>query len=91
MSPSTFYQKFKAVTARSPLQYLKRVRLSKARLLMIQDGCTAGAAAFAVGYESAAQFSREYIRPYSAGPAQDAKRLRALCSPSGGITSPITH
>ncbi len=76
MSPSTFYQKFKAVTTMSPLQYLKRVRLGKARLSMIQDGCTASAAAFAVGYESAAQFSREYKRQYGASPAQDAKSLR---------------
>lgn len=76
MSPSAFYQKFKSVTTMSPLQYLKRVRLGKARMLMIQDGCTASAAAFAVGYESAAQFSREYKRQFGVSPAQDAKVLR---------------
>jgi len=76
MSPSVFYQKFKAVTAMSPLQYVKRVRLGKARLLMIQDGCTASAAAFAVGYESAPQFSREYKRQFGVSPGQDAKIMR---------------
>jgi len=76
MSPSTFYQKFKAVTAMSPLQYLKSIRLGKARLLMVQDGCTASAAAFAVGYESAPQFSREYKRQFGVTPGQDAKTMR---------------
>ncbi len=77
MSPSVFYQKFKAVANMSPLQYLKSVRLDKARLLMIQDGCTASAAAFAVGYESAPQFSREYKRQFGVSPAQDAKIMRS--------------
>lgn len=76
MSPSVFYQKFKSVTAMSPLQYLKSVRLGKARLLMIQDGCTASAAAFAVGYESAPQFSREYKRQFGVTPGQDVKIMR---------------
>jgi AraC-like DNA-binding protein len=76
MSPSVFYQKFKAVTTMSPLQYFKSVRLSKARLLMVQDGYTASAAAFAVGSESAPQFSREYKRQFGVSPAQDAKIMR---------------
>ncbi|MBP7053182.1 MAG: AraC family transcriptional regulator [Phycisphaerae bacterium] len=76
MSPSTFHQKFKAVTSMSPLQYLKSVRLGKARLLMTQEGYTASAAAFAVGYESAPQFSREYKRLFGAAPVQDAKCTR---------------
>jgi AraC-like DNA-binding protein len=76
MSSSVFYQKFKAVTTMSPLQYIKNVRLDKARLLMIQDGCTASAAAFAVGYESAPQFSREYKRQFGVSPGQDAKIMR---------------
>ena len=77
MSPSVFYQKFKAVTSMSPLRYLKSVRLGKARLLMIQDGCTASAAAFAVGYESAPQFSREYKRLFGVSPGQDARIKRS--------------
>lgn len=76
MSPSTFYQKFKAVTTMSPLQYLKSVRLGKACLLMVQDGYTASAAAFAVGYESAPQFSREYKRLFGVSPGQDARLKR---------------
>jgi AraC-like DNA-binding protein len=60
----------------SPLQYFKSVRLGKARLLMVQDGCTASAAAFAVGYESAPQFSREYKRRFGVSPSQDAKLKR---------------
>ncbi len=76
MSPSTFYQKFKAVTTMSPLQYVKSVRLGKARLLMLQEGRTASAAAFAVGYESAPQFSREYKRQFGVSPGQDARLKR---------------
>jgi AraC-like DNA-binding protein len=76
MSPSTFHQKFKAVTTMSPLQYVKSVRLGKARLLMVQDGYTASAAAFAVGYESAPQFSREYKRLFGVSPGQDARLKR---------------
>jgi len=76
MSPSIFYQKFKAVTTMSPLQYVKSVRLGKARLLMIQEGHTASAAAFAVGYESAPQFSREYKRLFGVSPGQDARLKR---------------
>jgi AraC-like DNA-binding protein len=77
MSSSIFYSKFKAVTAMSPLQYVKRVRLDKARLLMIQDGSTASAAAFAVGYESVPQFSREYKRQFGVSPGQDARLKRS--------------
>lgn len=52
MSPSVFHQSFKAVTSTSPLQYLKTVRLHKARMLMAHEGLRAGAAAERVGYES---------------------------------------
>ncbi len=76
MSPSVFYQKFRAVTTMSPLQYLKSVRLGKASLLMILEGYTASAAAFAVGYESAPQFSREYKRLFGVSPGQDARLKR---------------
>ena len=76
MSPSIFYQRFKAVTTLSPVQYLKGVRLGKASLLMILEGYTASAAAFAVGYESAPQFSREYKRLFGVSPGQDARLKR---------------
>jgi AraC-like DNA-binding protein len=76
MSPSVFHRHFKAVTALSPIQYQKRLRLYEARRrLMARPGDAAGAA-FAVGYESASQFSREYARLFGAPPARDVARLR---------------
>ena len=72
MSSSTFHSSFKEVTATSPLQYIKNVRLHEARRLMIQDGIAAGMAALKVGYESASQFNREYKRLFGATPAKDA-------------------
>jgi len=77
MSVSTFHARFKAVTASSPLQYLKNVRLHKALLLMVHEGADAGTAALQVGYESASQFSREFKRRFGNGPATVAADLRA--------------
>ena len=77
MSVSAFHHNFKAVTANSPLQYLKSIRLHKARMLMIQEGIGAGAAAARVGYESTSQFSREFKRYFGAPPLDEASRLRA--------------
>ncbi|SFB09050.1 MULTISPECIES: AraC family transcriptional regulator [unclassified Bacillus (in: firmicutes)] len=71
MSNSTFHSSFKSVTNTSPLQYIKNVRLHKARTLMIQDGLNANSAAFRVGYESPSQFSREYKRLFGATPSRD--------------------
>jgi transcriptional regulator GlxA family with amidase domain len=75
MSSASFHRHFKAATAMSPLQYQKSLRLQHARKLLIvnQD---AARAAYAVGYESASQFSREYARLFGAPPARDAVRLR---------------
>ncbi|MGR4865219.1 AraC family transcriptional regulator N-terminal domain-containing protein [Caulobacter sp. LARHSG274] len=81
MSPASFHRHFKAVTAMSPLQYQKQLRLQAARtLLLSQPGDVAGAG-FSVGYDSASQFSREYARLFGAPPGRDAARLRA--SPQG--------
>ena len=77
MSVSTFHAHFKAVTASSPLQYLKTIRLHKARLLMVHDGLSAAGAALRVGYESASQFSREFKRHFGDAPAAVAAQLRA--------------
>lgn len=77
MSVSVFHHHFKLVTACSPLQYLKRIRLDRARALMTLDGYNAGSAAHAVGYESASQFGREFKRLFGATPAEDAERTRA--------------
>ena len=76
MSVSTFHTHFKAVTSSSPLQYLKNIRLHKARMLMVHEGTTAAVAAREVGYESASQFSREFKRYFGDGPASEASRLR---------------
>lgn len=76
MSISTFHSNFKAVTNDSPLQYLKSVRLHKARMLMAQEGLNANTAAIRVGYESPSQFSREFKRFFGTTPAKDAASLR---------------
>jgi AraC-like DNA-binding protein len=76
MSASVFHHNFKRVTATSPLQYLKRIRLHRARAMITHDGYTAGAAAAQVGYESASQFGREFKRLFGVSPVQDAMNLR---------------
>jgi AraC-like DNA-binding protein len=77
MSAATFHRHFRAATAMSPLQYQKALRLQEARRRLIADA-DATSAAFAVGYESASQFSREYTRMFGTPPARDAARLRAI-------------
>ncbi len=76
MSSSTFHSSFKAVTETSPLQYIKNVRLHKARNLMIQNGLNVNIAAVEVGYESPSQFNREYKRLFGVTPAKDVAVLR---------------
>ncbi len=82
MSPSSFHQHFKALTAMTPLQYQKQLRLLEARRLMIADGANAMNAAYRVGYESASQFSREYARMFGTPPKRDAAEMRALPLPA---------
>jgi AraC-like DNA-binding protein len=77
LSASTFHQRFKQLTAMSPLQYQKQLRLNEARRLMLSDGLDAATAAYRVGYESPSQFSREYSRQFGAPPSRDVGRLRA--------------
>jgi AraC-like DNA-binding protein len=76
MSPSAFHLHFKSVTALSPLQYQKRLRLQEARRLMLGAGLDAAEAAFRVGYESPSQFSREYRRMFGAPPRRDIVALK---------------
>ncbi len=82
MSPSAFHLHFKAVTALSPLQYQKRLRLQEARLLMLGEGLDAAEAAFRVGYESPSQFSREYRRMFGAPPRRDVAALQVEAQPA---------
>jgi AraC-like DNA-binding protein len=77
MSVSAFHHRFQLVTASTPLQYLKRIRLDQARRLMTLDGYNAGTAARAVGYESASQFSREFKRLFGATPVEEAENTRS--------------
>lgn len=77
MSVSAFHRHFKAVTALSPLQYQKQIRLLQARTLLIAAGYSVTAAAHEVGYESPTQFSREYARTFGMPPAKDTTRIIA--------------
>jgi AraC-like DNA-binding protein len=76
MSSSALHHRFKAVTAMSPLQYQKHLRLHEARRLMFADGIESATAGHRVGYESASQFSREYRRLFGAPPRSEIARLR---------------
>jgi AraC-like DNA-binding protein len=76
MSASSLHHHFRTVTAMSPLQYQKQLRLQEARRLLLSGGVDAARAAHAVGYESPSQFSREYARCFGAPPSRDMQRLR---------------
>lgn len=76
MSISAFHKHFKRVTAMSPLQYQKTMRLQEARRLMLTQSLPASDAAFRVGYESPSQFSREYARMYGRPPTRDIQEFR---------------
>jgi AraC-like DNA-binding protein len=80
MSASSLHHHFKAVTAMSPLQYQKQLRLQEARRLLLAEGIDAATAGHRVGYESPSQFSREYSRLFGAPPVRDLQRLRAIPS-----------
>lgn len=76
MSSSTFYQHFRSMTAVSPLQFQKQLRLQEARRLMLEERVEAATAAFQVGYESPSQFNREYHRLFGAPPLRDINNYR---------------
>ena len=80
MSTSTFHHHFRALTAMSPLQFQKWLRLHEARRLMLIEHQDAATAAFQVGYESPSQFSREYGRLFGAPPLRDITNLRQIAS-----------
>ena len=82
MSPSALHLHFKDVTALSPLQYQKRLRLQEARRLMLGEGLDAAEAAFRVGYESPSQFGREY-RADVRRPAGERRGRPAARGPAG--------
>jgi len=81
MGVSTLHHHFQALTAMSPLQYQKQLRLQAARGRMLVDGLDAASAAFEVGYESASQFNREYSRLFGQPPMRDIRTLRSPGAP----------
>ena len=78
MSESVFHRRFKAVTALSPLQYQKHIRLQEARRRMVSKESDAASVSFAVGYNSTSQFSREYKRLFGHPPRRDADILQTM-------------
>ncbi|MBP1176546.1 AraC-like DNA-binding protein [Paenibacillus sp. PvR133] len=76
MSVSSFHRHFKEVTAMSPIQFQKQLRLQEARRILLAESADAADVAFRVGYESSSQFSREYSRTFGAPPRADIKRLK---------------
>ncbi|KPM55178.1 AraC family transcriptional regulator [Frankia sp. R43] len=78
MSVSAFYRNFQAVTAMSPIQFQKQIRLQEARLQLITHPGDVTGVSHRVGYDSPSQFSREYRRQFGLPPSQDAARLRHL-------------
>lgn len=82
MSPSGFHEHFKAVTAMSPLQFQKQLRLQEARRLLLGEDLDAATAAYRVGYDDASHFSREYKRLFGEPPMRDVGRLRVAAQAS---------
>jgi AraC-like DNA-binding protein len=82
MSRASMHRHFQALTGLSPLQYQKQLRLQEARQLLLA-GDSASEVAFAIGYESASQFSREYLRQFGAPPARDVRQIRAAIGSPG--------
>lgn len=80
MSVSSFHHQFKAVTAMSPLQFQKQLRLQEARRLMLGENLDVANAAFRVGYNDASHFNREYKSVFGAPPMRDVQRLREVTS-----------
>jgi AraC-like DNA-binding protein len=84
MSVSGFHHHFKAVTAMSPLQYQKRLRLQEARRLMLGESLDAASAGSRVGYHDASHFNREYKSLFGLPPMRDVERLREIAGQSAG-------
>jgi AraC-like DNA-binding protein len=89
MGVSTLHHHFRMLTAMSPLQYQKQLRLQSARNLMLNNGLDAASAAFEVGYESATQFNREYSRFFGQPPMRDIRALLSAGSPKLELVSSL--
>jgi AraC-like DNA-binding protein len=94
MSAPTFHAHFRAMTGTSPMRYVQSTRLHQARLLMLRQHATAAAAAAAVGYESASQFSREFKRLFGRPPVEEVERMKrdfALPAAAGASAYVSSH
>lgn len=90
MSSPTFHHHFRQLTAMSPLQYQKRLRLNEAKRLMLNEHLDASSAGFQVGYESPSQFSREYSRLFGTPPKRDIEALRRMAQmPTASVSQPL--
>ncbi|MFL1898139.1 AraC family transcriptional regulator N-terminal domain-containing protein [Streptomyces tauricus] len=85
MSVSAFYRNFQAVTAMSPIQFQKQIRLQEARLLLATHPGEVTGVGRRVGYDNPSQFSREYRRQFGAPPSRDAARLRDTVRTPAGV------
>jgi AraC-like DNA-binding protein len=85
MSVSGFHQHFKEVTAMSPLEFQKQLRLQEARRLMLGEGIDATSAGYRVGYNDVSHFTREYKRLFGEPPRRDVERLRGTVMESASI------
>jgi AraC-like DNA-binding protein len=85
MSVSGFHHHFKEVTAMSPLQFQKQLRLQEARRLMLGEEFDAASAGYRVGYDDASHFNREYKRLFGAPPMRDVERLRGASTETAGL------
>jgi AraC-like DNA-binding protein len=85
MSVSGFHHQFKAITAMSPLQFQKQLRLQEARRLMLGEGLDVAGAGHRVGYGDASHFTRDYKRLFGAPPLRDVERLRGAAKESAGL------
>jgi AraC-like DNA-binding protein len=85
MSVSSFHHHFKVVTAMSPLQFQKQLRLREARRLMLGEDLDAASAGYRVGYSDASHFTREYKRLFGEPPARDVERLREAAMESAPL------
>lgn len=85
MSVSGFHHHFKVLTAMSPLQFQKQLRLQEARRLMLSEGLDAASAGYRVGYDDASYFNREYKKLFGELPVRDVGRLRETATESAGL------
>ncbi|MFD0697625.1 AraC family transcriptional regulator N-terminal domain-containing protein [Paenibacillus sp. GCM10027628] len=91
MSISSLHRHFKEITAMSPLQFQKQIRLQEARRLLLTESADASEVAYRVGYESASQFSREYSRMFGFPPKADKKRLKETYDQAQAITEQVSN